>query len=108
MQGEATGNQYDSDGYRCADRDAYRLEWGADEQYYSGFLQIQSSGNSVSGVTVHISLRGTPPGADPDDKPPGEAIQEGLVTALESIQIKQVKAARSSPASSRNSALHNT
>ncbi len=86
VQGQAGENQYDSDGYLRADRDAYRLEWGADEQYYSGFMQIQSTGDSSSDVTVHISLRGTPPGADPGDKPPDEAIQEGLVTALESIQ----------------------
>ncbi len=86
VQGQAGENQYDSDGYLRADRDAYRLEWGADEQYYSGFMQIQSTGDSSSDVTVHISLRGTPPGTDPGDKPPDEAIQEGLVTALESIQ----------------------
>ena len=59
---------------------------GADEQCYSGFLQIQPTGDSSSDVTVHISLRGTPSGADPDDKPPNEKIHEGLVTALKLIQ----------------------
>lgn len=35
---------------------------------------------------MHISLRGTPPGADPNTAPPPDKIQEGLVAALESIQ----------------------
>lgn len=86
VQGSAEGHQYNADGYLRPDRGNYRLEWGADEQYYSGHLQIEPNGDSASNVTVHISLRGTPPGADPSDKPADSQIQEGLVTALQSIQ----------------------
>jgi uncharacterized protein YndB with AHSA1/START domain len=81
VQGGGHDFSYDSDGYLRADRANYRLEWGADERYYSGFLQITPQG-SESDVTVHISLHGTPSG-----KPPSDAdIREGLVTALNSIQ----------------------
>lgn len=86
VQGEAQGHQYNADGYLRADRPNLRLEWGADEQYYSGFLQIEEQDTNASQVTVHISLRGSPPGADADDKPGDDQIQEGLVKSLESIQ----------------------
>ncbi len=86
VQGEAQGHQYDSDGFFRADRDNYRLDWGADERYYSGWLKIDGDGGASSDLTVHLSLRGSPPGADPGDKPPDSAIQEGLVASLQSIQ----------------------
>lgn len=78
--------RYDSDGYlrRLADRN--RLEWGADEGYYSGWLEARDGGGGQTQVTVHISLRGAPPGADPNEAPPPEKIQEGLVASLESIR----------------------
>jgi uncharacterized protein YndB with AHSA1/START domain len=85
VQGEAQGHQYDSDGYFRADQTSYRLEWGADERYYSGWLTINGQ-DSASEVTVHLSLRGTPPGADESERPSDEAIQEGLEASLRSIQ----------------------
>jgi uncharacterized protein YndB with AHSA1/START domain len=86
VQGEAQGHQYDSDGYFRADESNHRLEWGADERYYSGWLEINGNGGSTSDVTVHLSLRGTPPGADESERPPDAAIQEGLEASLKSIQ----------------------
>ena len=93
VQGEAQGHPYDADGYFRQDRAAHRIEWGADEQYYSGWLQVeeQSSGSSM---TVHLSFSGGPPAgageapgdASGDEGPSSEQIQEGLVTALESIK----------------------
>lgn len=83
VQGEAKGHKYDSDGFLR--RLENRLEWGADEGYYSGFLTVEPSGNDSSNVTVSISLNGTPPGADPNERPSDEQINEGLRKGLESI-----------------------
>jgi hypothetical protein len=83
VQGEAQGHGYDADGY-LRRRDG-QLEWGADEGYYSGWLRVQPDGDG-SQVTVGISLRGHPPGADPGEAPSGEQINEGLRKGLESIR----------------------
>ena len=85
VQGEAQGHRYDSDGYLRSDPDAMRLEWGADEGYYSGWMQIEPE-DQGSSVTVHISLKGKPPGADPDNAPDPDDIREGLRKGLESIR----------------------
>lgn len=85
VQGEAQGHRYDSDGYLRPDRGARRMEWGADEGYYSGWMQVAPNGGG-SDVTVHISLRGHPPGADGGDAPAPEQVQEGLRKGLESIR----------------------
>jgi hypothetical protein len=85
VQGEAQGHRYDSDGYLRRDEAAKRLDWGADEGYYSGWLQISPDGDA-SNVTVHISLRGHPPGADEGNAPDPAQVQEGLRKGLESIR----------------------
>ena len=86
VQGEANGHRYDSDGYLRRDIEGKRLEWGADEGYYSGWIQVRPGGEDLSAVTVHISLRGAPPGADPSGKPGDDDINEGLVASLTSIR----------------------
>jgi uncharacterized membrane protein len=86
VQGEAQGHKYDSDGYLRRDPEAKRLEWGADEGYYSGWLQVNEAGAGASSVTVHISLRDKPPGADQSGGPSDEQINEGLLKGLQSIQ----------------------
>ena len=93
VQGEAEGHQYDSDGYFRTNGANERLTWGADEDYYSGWLDIKDQGGEGSEVTVHITFTGGPPAGKGD--PPGEGqergpsdsdVQEGLVKALESIK----------------------
>jgi uncharacterized membrane protein len=86
VQGEAQGHKYDSDGYLRRDPQGKRLEWGADEGYYSGWLQVNEAGAGASSVTVHISLRDKPPGADESGGPSDEQINEGLLKGLQSIQ----------------------
>ncbi len=71
VQGEAQGHSYDADGYLR--RSEGGLEWGADEGYYNGWLRVEPDGEG-SQVTVGISLRGHPPGADPNGAPSGEQI----------------------------------
>lgn len=85
VQGEANGHAYDSDGYLRPDHGAHRMAWGADEGYYSGWMEVMPEGEG-SLVTVHISLRGKPPGAPEGEGPPEAQIQEGLASALLSIQ----------------------
>ncbi len=87
VQGEAQGQYYNSDGYLRPDRAAKRLEWGADEGYYSGWMQLQDRDGRTD-VTVHISLRGHPPGADQKggDAPDPAQVQEGVRKGLESIK----------------------
>jgi uncharacterized membrane protein len=70
-------HRYDADGYvrRLADRN--RLEWGADEGHYSGWLEARDRGEAECEVKVHLSMR---------EAPPGDRVQEGLVAALESIR----------------------
>lgn len=91
VQGEAAGHSYDADGYFRKDDENKRLEWGADEHYYSGWLQVDEQ-DEGAGMTVHLSFSSGPPegqGEDPsasDEAPNSEQIQEGLVAALESIK----------------------
>lgn len=87
VQGEAEGHRYDADGYLRADRDAMRLEWGADEGYYSGYMQVEPQGDSSAQVTVHLSFRDTPAPDDDDsgDAPSPSDIEEGMQKSLESI-----------------------
>lgn len=86
VQGEANGHQYDADGYLRPNEEQMRLEWGADEGYYNGWMQIVEESDETSTITVHISLRGKPPGAPSDEGPPDAQIQEGLQKSLQSIQ----------------------
>ena len=83
MQGEAKGHAYDADGYLRQDRQKLRLEWGADERHYSGWLQVKPQGDA-SQVTVHLTFREQPgkggyTASDSD-------INEGLIKSLESIR----------------------
>lgn len=85
VQGKAAGHPYDADGFLRADRDRYQLEWGADEGYYAGQLQIRPLGNEQSDVTVRLTFTGSPPGADHGEGPSEADIREGMRNALESI-----------------------
>lgn len=85
VQGEANEHPYDADGYLRRDPNGRRLDWGADEGYYAGSLEVEPDG-AGSNVTVRIVLKGTPPGADPDQAPDDAQINEGLIKSLQSIQ----------------------
>ena len=92
VQGEAQGHEYDADGFFRTDKDAHRIEWGADEQYYSGWLEVAGQGEN-STMTVHLSFSGGPPAGEGDapsdesnNAPNRDEIQEGLVKSLESIK----------------------
>lgn len=84
VQGEANGHAYDDDGYLRADWDAHRMEWGADEHYYSGELVVRpDTVDSASVVTVRLRFDKRPGGG----RVPSDAdIRAGLRKALESIE----------------------
>ena len=85
VQGGAEGHSYDSDGYLRPNAAAHRLEWGSDEGYYNGSMQLEDRGGQTQ-VTVHISLRGKPPGAPEGSAPSPDQVKEGLRKGLESIR----------------------
>lgn len=82
VQGRVVGQDYDSDGYLRKDREHMRLEWGADERYYKGHLEVKPRGERASEVRVHLSFRGggTGPG------PTADEVRHGIRDALQSIQ----------------------
>lgn len=84
VQGEAKGHAYDADGYLRCDRQQMRLEWGADEGHYAGWLQIDAQGDR-STVTVNLEFHESV--ERPDARAPNEQdVRAGLNAALESIR----------------------
>lgn len=83
VQGEAKGHKYDGDGYLRRDAQNMRLEWGADEGYYSGWMQVNGQGDR-SQVTVCLNFKSKPGGAD--HAPSDADIEEGMQRSLESIR----------------------
>lgn len=86
VQGEVMGHHYDADGFLRADRDTMSLEWGADEHYYAGQLHIMPNGDSASNVTVRLTFRNPPPGANEHEGPSEADIRDGMRRALQSIE----------------------
>lgn len=80
VQGGGDGFQYDSEGYLRRNADDDTLEWGADEGTYNGSMSVESDGNG-SNVTIKLVFKG-----DKYKDIPSDHVNEGLQTALESIQ----------------------
>ena len=79
---------FDAEGYLAVDRDARRIEWGAESgRDYSGWLEVGPDGDG-SLVTVHLSFgeRSVEPDVEersPEDEHP---LEEGISATLESIR----------------------
>jgi hypothetical protein len=87
VEGEVKGHQYAADGQFHVDPSAQRLEWKADEGYYSGWLQVRPTGDgTASEVTIHIALQGYAPGTTAQQRPTDQQIERGLADALTSIK----------------------
>jgi ribosome-associated toxin RatA of RatAB toxin-antitoxin module len=84
VEGEAHHHHFDADGFLRTDRARHRLEWGADEGYYSGWLQIRPR-EGGSEVTVHLRFDSMP-GAQSGVQPSDADIVEGLEKGLRSIR----------------------
>ena len=85
VEGEAAGHHYHADGFLRADEDTLTMEWGADEGYYSGQLEIQPAGEA-SEVTVRLFFAERPSDSRSSGGPSDEDIREGMLKALESIE----------------------
>lgn len=85
VQGEAQGRAYDADSFFLLDRSHYRVEWGVDEGYYAGWLQVNGQ-SDYSTLTVHLSFSDIPPAGRGDEAPDEARIHEAVVKALESIK----------------------
>lgn len=86
VEGGGDDFHYRADGYLRPDRDNYKMEWGADERYYSGRLQIEPQGDDSANVSVSLRFSGSPPGAPEGQGPSKEQINDGIRKALESIE----------------------
>lgn len=81
VQGGGDGFSYDSDGYLRRNDQTNRLEWGADEGTYNGWMKVDGE-NQGSEVTIHLSFKN---GAD-YEQIPSQHVNEGLQSALQSIK----------------------
>ncbi len=78
VQGGGEGFQYDSDGYLRRNDENNRLEWGADEGHYNGWMEVKDQGEGAE-VTIHLTFKN-------QDGIPSEHVNEGLESALSSIK----------------------
>ena len=89
VHGEVRGQTYEDDGWFRVDETRRRIEWGADERDYSGWLTV-SGVNGGAQVVAHISIApfvnesGRPitdePAVDPDP------VEQSLEAALDSLR----------------------
>jgi len=93
VQGEVQSRAYDTDSFFVLERDHYRIEWGVNEGYYAGWLQVNGQGD-YSTLTVHLSFSDIPPAGRGNEAPDEAHIHDAVVEALESIKT-YVEAGRS-------------
>lgn len=89
VRGEVRGRADDDDGWLRIDANRRRMEWGADERDYPGWMIVTGEAAGAQ-VVVHLSLA---PFVDDSGRPrTGESavepdpIEEGLEAALDSLR----------------------
>ena len=89
VHGEVRGREYEDDGWFHVDEARRRLEWGADERDYSGWLTVSGDGDG-SQVVAHLSIAPyvSPSGRPIDDEPARDhdPVEESLEAALDSLR----------------------
>ena len=85
VEGEANGHHYDSDGHFKVDAAQRTMEWGADEDDYTGRLKVDGQG-SQSTITIHLSFKEQGGGDDQHIPDQTRRVQDGLEAAVESIR----------------------
>jgi hypothetical protein len=89
MRGKNHGVAYADDGWIHIDPDRHRLEWGDDEQTYSGWMAV-SGDDGASEVVAHLSLAprfdqsGRPLSGESPNQP--DPVEEGLEAAMDSLR----------------------
>ena len=89
VHGEVRGRTYEDDGWFRVDEARRRVEWGADERTYSGWLTVAGADGGAQ-VVAHLSFApyvtpsGRPISGEPDIDP--DPIEESLEAALDSLR----------------------
>lgn len=81
VEGQNDGQSYVDEGYLHVEEEFKRLAWGADEQDYSGWLDVENASDTETKVTVGLSFRD-----NQDDEVGQQRIEQSLEQALESIR----------------------
>ena len=103
VHGEVRGRTYEDDGWFRVDEARRRIEWGADERTYSGWLTVAEE-NGGAQVVAHLSFApyvtptGRPITGEPADEP--ESIDQSLEAALDSLRtLREGRGGKEEPAS---------
>ncbi len=89
VHGEVRGQTYEDDGWFRVDQTRRRIEWGADERTYSGWLTVAGEDGGAQ-VVAHLSFApyvtpsGRPISGEPEDEP--DPIEQSLEAALDSLR----------------------
>jgi hypothetical protein len=89
VHGEVRGRTYEDDGWFRVDEARRRIEWGADERTYSGWLTVAGADDGAQ-VVAHLSFAPyvTPSGRPISGEPEVESdpIEQSLEAALDSLR----------------------
>jgi Polyketide cyclase / dehydrase and lipid transport len=89
VHGEVRGRTYEDDGWFRVDEARRRIEWGADEGTYSGWLTVSGEDGGAQ-VVAHLSFAPyiTPAGRPISGEPTHESdpIEQSLEAALDSLR----------------------
>jgi uncharacterized protein YndB with AHSA1/START domain len=103
VHGEVRGRSYEDEGWFRVDEARRRIEWGADERTYSGWLTVAGEDGGTQ-VVAHLSFApyvtpsGSPITGEPDIDP--DPIEESLEAALDSLRnLMEGRGGKESPAS---------
>lgn len=105
VHGEVRGAQYQDEGWFRVDPNRHRVEWGADEHDYSGWMTVTDA-DGGSEVVTHISL---PPRVTASGEPiAGETaagpdpVEASLEAALDSLRnLMEGRGGKEEPAAAR-------
>ena len=103
IHGEVRGRTYEDDGWFRVDEARRRIEWGADEHTYSGWLTVAEE-NGGSQVVAHLSFApyvtatGRPITGEPEADP--NPLEQSLEAALDSLRnLMEGRGGKEEPAS---------
>ena len=103
VHGEVRGRSYEDEGWFRVDEARRRIEWGADERTYSGWLTVAAD-DAGAQVVAHLSMppyvtpSGAPITGEPDIDP--DPIEESLEAALDSLRnLMEGRGGKKAPAS---------
>jgi hypothetical protein len=82
IHGKIGGRSFVDDGWVHVDQARHRLEWGATEQPYSGWMTV-SGADGGSQVVAHLSV---PPHVTPSGAPIEGQLEEGADPIAESLE----------------------